>query len=93
MGWYLQTHPELQLKVVEVDPPTVVRWNESVATRQDDTELRQAIDAALNKLGEAGRLKTLLEQYGIPAHRPFDTTYSFAEMQQLMFHSLSNRQQ
>jgi ABC-type amino acid transport substrate-binding protein len=92
-GWHLQTHPDLALKVVAVDPPTVVRWNESAATRQDDTELRQAIDAALSKLEEAGRLKTLLEKYGIPAHRPFDTTYSFAAMQQLMFHSLSNRQQ
>ncbi len=92
-GWHLQIHPDLQLKVVGVDPPSVVRWNESAATRQDDTELRQAIDAALRTLGEAGTLKTLLEKYGMPAHGPFDTTYSFAEMQQLMFHSLSNRQQ
>ena len=92
-GWHLHTHPDLQLKVVGVDPPSVVRWNESAATRQDDAELRQAIDAALNTLGEAGTLKTLLEKYGMPAHGPFDTTYSFAEMQQLMFHSLSNRQQ
>ena len=92
-GWHLHAHPELQLKVVEtLEPPSVVRWNESVATRKDDAELRQAVDAALSRLSEAGTLTRLLEKYGIPAHRPFDTTYSFAEMQQLMFHSLSNRQ-
>jgi ABC-type amino acid transport substrate-binding protein len=92
-GWHLHTHPDLQLKVVDADPPSVVRWNESAATRQDDAELRQGIDAALNTLGAAGTIKTLLEKYGMPAHGPFDTTYSFAEMQELMFHSLSNRQQ
>lgn len=92
-GWYLRAHPELQLQVVDtLEPPSVVRWNESVATRKDDAGLRQAIDDALSRLAEAGTLARLLEKYGIPVHRPFDTTYSFAEMQQLMFHSLSNRQ-
>ena len=91
-GWHLRTHPELSLELVEtLKPPSVVRWNESVATRKDDAELRQAIDAALSGLTETGTLIRLLEKYGIPVHRPFTTTYSFAEMQQLMFHSLSNR--
>lgn len=92
-GWYLRSHPELALTIsTGTVPPTVVRWNESVATRRDDAELRQAIDEALEKLVESGALKTLLEKYGIPAHRPFDRVYSFAEMQQLMFQSLRNRQ-
>ncbi len=91
-GWHLRAHPGLPLQLVTtLEPPSVVRWNESVATRKDDAELRQAIDAALSRLAEAGALTRLLEKYGIPAHRPFATTYSFAEMQQLMFHSLSNR--
>ena len=93
-GAYLRAHPDLQLAISPGSiPPTVVRWNESVVTRQDDAELRQAVDEALGKLAESGTLKTLLEKYGVPAHRPFDSVYSFAEMQQLMFHSLSNRQQ
>ncbi len=91
-GWHLRTHPELPFRLVDTrEPPSVVRWNESVATRKADAELRQAIDGALSRLAEAGALTRLLEKYGIPAHRPFATTYSFAEMQQLMFHSLSNR--
>ena len=93
-GWHLHSHSDLPLAIsAAAIPPTVVRWNESVATRAEDAELRLAIDEALGKLAEAGTLKTLLEKYGIPAHRPFDSVYSFAEMQQLMFHSLSNRQQ
>ena len=92
-GWHLRAHPELPLRIVDtLEPPSVVRWNESVATRKDDTELRRAIDTALGSLTESGTLTRLLDKYGIPAHRPFATTYSFAEMQQLMFQSLSNRQ-
>ncbi len=92
-GWHLNAHPELSLRIVAgLEPPSVVRWNESVATRKDDAALRRAIDTALGSLTESGTLTRLLEKYGIPAHRPFATTYSFAEMQQLMFQSLSNRQ-
>ena len=92
-GWHLSARPELSLRIVDgLEPPSVVRWNESVATRKDDAALRRAIDTALGSLTESGTLTRLLEKYGIPAHRPFATTYSFAEMQQLMFQSLSNRQ-
>jgi len=54
-----------------------------VATRKSDTALRETIDKALAQLGASGMLQTLLARYGIPFHRPFDTTYSLAEMQKL----------
>jgi len=83
-GWYLHNHPETQLSLATgYEPPAAVRWNEHVATRKSDTELREKIDVALAQLREKGALKLLLERYGIPAHSPFATTYSVAEMQRL----------
>jgi ABC-type amino acid transport substrate-binding protein len=83
-GWYLRKHPEMRLVLIAgYKPPAVVRWNEHVATRKSDATLREAIDKALAQLGASGMLQTLLTRYGIPFHRPFDTTYSLAEMQKL----------
>ena len=83
-GWYLHNHPELKLVfVANYEPPAVVRWNEHVVTRKSDTALRETIDKALAQLSASGALQTMLTQYGVPVHRPFDTTYSLAEMQKL----------
>jgi ABC-type amino acid transport substrate-binding protein len=54
-----------------------------VATQKTVTELRDSIDKALMKLGETGALQEFAQRYGIPFHKPFDTTYSLAEMQKL----------
>ncbi|MBI3796826.1 MAG: transporter substrate-binding domain-containing protein [Deltaproteobacteria bacterium] len=83
-GWYLRNHPELKLFFVSgYEPPAVVRWNEHVAMRKSDTELREALDKALAQFNGSGALQAVLERYGVPFHRPFDTTYSLAEMQKL----------
>jgi len=83
-GWYLRSHPEVKLSFTNgYEPLAVARWNEHVATRKSDSELREAIDAALNRLATAGTLKTLAERYGMHFRPPFATTYSAAEMQKL----------
>jgi ABC-type amino acid transport substrate-binding protein len=83
-GWYLHNHPDLRLTLAAgYEPPTVVRWNEHVATRKSDDTLREAIDASLVQLSTAGALKELMARYGIPFHQPFDSTYNLAEMQKL----------
>ena len=83
-GWYLRNHPEAKLTFAAgYEPPAAICWNEYVATRKTDTELRTQIDAALAKLSGDGTLKTLMERYGIPVHKPFAATYSLAEMQKL----------
>jgi ABC-type amino acid transport substrate-binding protein len=83
-GWYLHNHPELKLSFVAgYDPPAVVCWNEHVATRKSDQALRETIDKTLAQLNASGALQPLLEHHGIPFHKPFDTTYSLAEMQKL----------
>ena len=83
-GWYLRSRPDMKLAFTTgYEPPAVARWNEHVATRQSDTELRAAIDAALGRLVTAGTLKTLAERYGMVLRSPFATTYSAAELQKL----------
>lgn len=83
-GWHLRNHPELSLFFVNGDePPTVIRWNEHVATRAIDTDLRAAIDEALRKLNESGGLQEIAQRYGLPFHTPFASTYNIAEMQKL----------
>jgi ABC-type amino acid transport substrate-binding protein len=83
-GWYLRSHPDMKLAFTTgYEPPAVARWNEHVATRQSDTELRAAIDAALGRLVTAGTLKTLAERYGMVLRSPFATTYSAVELQKL----------
>jgi ABC-type amino acid transport substrate-binding protein len=83
-GWHLRNHPELSLFFVNgYEPPAVVRWNEHVATRTTDADVRAAIDAALGKLNESGALQELAQRYGLPFHKPFASTYSIAEMQKL----------
>jgi len=83
-GWYLRSHPDMKLAFTTgYEPPAVARWNEHVATRRSDTELRAAIDAALGRLVTAGTLKTLAERYGMVLRSPFATTYSAAELQKL----------
>ena len=83
-GWHLRNHPEAKLTFAAgYEPPAAICWNEHVATRKTDTELRTQIDAALAKLTADGTLKTLMERYGIPFRKPFAATYSLAEMQKL----------
>ncbi|MCS6925026.1 MAG: transporter substrate-binding domain-containing protein [Candidatus Binatia bacterium] len=83
-GWYLRTHPAVQLSFVTgYEPPAAVRWNAHVATREDDAGLREAIDTVLAQLSADGTLQTLMARYGIPPHAPFDSTYSLAEIEKL----------
>lgn len=83
-GWHLRTHADLKLFFVSgYTPPAVVRWNEHAATQKTATDLQGAIDGALKKLSEAGTLQEFAQKYGIPFHKPFDSTYSLAEMQKL----------
>lgn len=83
-GWYLRSHPDTKLAFTTgYEPPVVARWNQHVATRQSDAELRTAIDTALGRLGTDGTLKTLAERHGLIWRLPFATTYSTAELQKL----------
>jgi len=83
-GWHLRNHPDLKLFFIPgYEPPAVVRWNEHVATRKTDADLRTAIDNALRKLSASGALQEFAKRYGIPFRQPFASTYNLAELQKL----------
>lgn len=83
-GWALRQQPASPLSFVSgYEPPRALRWNEHVATRKIDTELRERIDTLLAELSASGQLREIAARYGIPYHSPFATTYSPAELQKL----------
>jgi len=65
-GWYNLNHPSQALTIV---PPGEkagdLVWNEAVGLRQPDAKLRNAIDAALDRLRAEGTINTIYAKYGI----------------------------
>lgn len=57
-------------------PPAIFRWNEHVATRKSDENLRKAIDGALAELVASGKVKDILVKYGVPPHGAFAKVFS-----------------
>ncbi len=83
-GWQLRQHPALKLGIAkDYVPPAALAWNLHVATRQEDSALRNAIDKALKQLSGQGRLAEIAANYGIPLHAPFAATYSLTEINKL----------
>jgi len=66
-------------------PPAALRWNLHPATRTADTELRAAVDGALRALLDDGNVDRIAAGYGIPLHRPFDTTYDLGKLNALQW--------
>ncbi len=79
-GWYAKQEPGTKLTFATAEPISVARWNEHVATREEDQALRTALDAALTKLRRSGELKTIAQRYGVPLYSPFEKTYDVMEM-------------
>ena len=79
-GWYAKQEPGTKLTFATAEPISVARWNEHVATREEDQALRTALDAALTKLRKSGELKTIAQRYGVPLYPPFEKTYDVMEM-------------
>lgn len=67
-------------------PPTVLRWNEHVATRKRDEALRSAIDGALVELDASGKVSEVLVKYGVPPHEPFDKVFSLQDLTAIQAH-------
>ena len=79
-GWYTKQKPGTKLTFATAEPLSVARWNEHVATREEDQALRTAIDAALTQLRKSGELKAIAQRYGVPWYAPFKKTYDVMEM-------------
>jgi len=65
-GWYNMNHPSHGFAVVSPDETARdLVWNEAVGIRQPDDKLRDAIDAALDRLRAEGTVTTIYSKYGI----------------------------
>lgn len=61
--------------------PPILRWNQHVAVRTYDHELRADIDAALKSSRQT--VVDLLVKHGIPPHEPFETSHQFNDLRTL----------
>ncbi len=57
-------------------PPSIFRWNEHVAVRKSDEDLRKAIDGALVELVASGKVRDILVKYGVPPHAAFAKVFT-----------------
>lgn len=72
-GWWLKQHPESKLKLVEgYIPEPELRWNLAIAVREEDRDLKEAINQAIDRLVRAGQIRQILTRYGVPFYPPFE---------------------
>jgi polar amino acid transport system substrate-binding protein len=70
-GYYNHTHPDRQMTIV---PPEEnerdLAWNVAVGLRRPDDPLRQAIDAAIDRLSNDGTIARIYGRYGVVVPAP-----------------------
>jgi polar amino acid transport system substrate-binding protein len=70
-GYYTKLHPDRQMRIVppdEAEPDLV--WNVAIGMRRPDDALRQAIDAALDRLSADGTIQHIYAHYGVAIQPP-----------------------
>lgn len=71
VGYYNLTHPKQKLRLIHAfDGEPNFSWNIAVGLRRPDPELRQAIDAAIDKLVADGTAKRIYARYGVDLRPP-----------------------
>ncbi len=74
-------------------PPSILRWNESFATRTSDAETTKAVDAALAALMDDGKIAALQKANGIPPRAPFAKTFDPGALRMLQLEGAAARVQ
>jgi polar amino acid transport system substrate-binding protein len=70
VGWTLHATPDFAVELVPDYVPED-HWNIAVAMRQGDDDLKQHVDAALDKLIKDGAITHALARYHVPYYAPF----------------------
>jgi len=69
-GYFMLRHPDAAVRFVHAyDTEPELRWNLAVGLRRSDARLREAIDAALDRLAADGTMAKIYSRYGIE-YRP-----------------------
>jgi ABC-type amino acid transport substrate-binding protein len=72
-GWWIKKHPDSSIKLVEgYIPEPELRWNFTIALREVDHNLKEAIDQVLDTLIKEEQVKKILVKYGVPFYPPFE---------------------
>ena len=70
VGYFNLRHPDSPVRFVHAyDGEPELRWNLAVGMRRADAPLREAIDAAIDRLAADGTLGKIYARYGIE-YRP-----------------------
>jgi polar amino acid transport system substrate-binding protein len=69
-AWYLHEHPKLGLRLVAEFVPRE-HWNVALAVRSDRAALLVELNRAIAQLAQAGTLKRIYQEVGIPYRTPF----------------------
>ncbi len=72
VGWTLHTSPEFEIEIA-ADYVPEDHWNIAVAMRRGEIDLKQHVDAALQKLIDDGSVAKALAGYHVPYYPPFDS--------------------
>ena len=70
-GYFNATHPNQAVTVLPPDDTTAnMAWNLAVGLRRPDAKLREAIDAALDRLRNDGTISAIYARYGVSIRPP-----------------------
>ena len=71
VGYYNQTHPKQKLRLIHAfDGEPNFTWNIAIGMRRPDPELREKIDAAIDKMLADGTAKRIYARYGVELRPP-----------------------
>jgi polar amino acid transport system substrate-binding protein len=87
VGWTIHASPDFAVEVVFGYVPED-HWNMAIAMRAGDEELKQHVDAALEKLSKDGFVARALARYHVPYYPPFPEETRETEV---IHHPVANR--
>lgn len=92
VGWMLHNSPDFKLEITPGFVPED-RWNIAIALRHGDDELKNRVDAAVEKLVKDGVVARALARYHVPYFPPFEekSPKSAASDADVIRHGVINR--
>ncbi len=71
VGYFNATHPNQAVTILPPDDTKAnMAWNLAVGLRRPDARLREAIDAALDRLRDEGTISAIYARYGVSIRPP-----------------------
>lgn len=65
------------------DAPSVLKWNQHMATRTSDKALREKINSVIGRKNTNRDIMGLLARHHVPVHAPFSKTFQISDLEDL----------